>query len=71
MKALIWIAHGSGRSQSNDAVNELVEQLTPKLSSKFDLILPAFLELAEPKILQQVQCAVEEGAKHIALFPYF
>mgnify|MGYP002038302208 CR=1 FL=1 len=41
------------------------------MSSKFDLILPAFLELAEPKILQQVQCAVEQGAKHIALFPYF
>ena len=68
---LIWIAHGSKRIESNQAVADLVERVAPKLTHKFDLVLPAFLELTTPKIEQQAQILIDQGIKKISLFPYF
>jgi len=68
---LIWIAHGSRRIESNQAVADLVERVAPKLTHKFDSVLPAFLELTEPKIEQQAQALINKGINKITLFPYF
>ena len=69
--ALIWIAHGSKRIESNQAVADLVNRIAPKLTDKFEAILPAFLELTDPKIEQQTQKLIEQGIQKITLFPYF
>ncbi|MCJ8313590.1 MAG: CbiX/SirB N-terminal domain-containing protein [Pseudomonadales bacterium] len=69
--ALIWIAHGSKRIESNQAVTDLVNRIAPKLTNKFESVLPAFLELTEPKIEQQTQKLINQGIQKITLFPYF
>ncbi|BCE00969.1 sirohydrochlorin chelatase [Marinicellulosiphila megalodicopiae] len=71
MNGLIWIAHGSKRVESNQAVADLVERVAPQLTNKFDLILPAFLELTDPKIEAQAEVLIKKGCKKITLFPYF
>ena len=68
---LIWIAHGSKRKESNQAVADLVNRVAPKLKAKFELILPAFLELTDPKIEQQAKKMIDKGITTITLFPYF
>lgn len=70
MKALIVVAHGSRRSASNDEVRELVAQLEHHDHS-FDIVLAAFLELAEPLIPDGIRHSIEQGATNVVVMPYF
>jgi len=71
MKALILIAHGSRREASNQEVRELAERLAQVTGERFDLVVPAFLELAEPGIPAAVDRCVEAGATSVKAVPYF
>ena len=50
MKALLLIAHGSRRQQSNDEVIELADKLKKNSVGQYDIIHAGFLELAETLI---------------------
>lgn len=71
MKALLLIAHGSRREASNDEVRALARDLQRRAAGQFDLVVPAFLELAEPSIPDGVDECVRQGASEIRVVPYF
>ncbi len=71
MQALLLIAHGSRREASNQEVRDLAARLTEVAGNRFDRVVPAFLELAEPDISTGVgQCAAA-GATTVTAVPYF
>ncbi|BEU01630.1 hypothetical protein OAG1_04300 [Agarivorans sp. OAG1] len=70
MKALLVVAHGSRRPQSNQEVVGLAKQLAEKLSH-YSQVHAAFLELVEPTIPQQIERCYQAGAKQITLYPHF
>lgn len=71
MQALLLIAHGSRREASNQEVRDLAERLAQVAGEHFDLVVPAFLELAEPDIPGGVDRCVEAGATSVKAVPYF
>lgn len=71
MNALIFLAHGSRRQKSNDEVRALVERMKPALSSAYDYIVAAFLELESPSFTGAIELALQRKATMIAVYPYF
>ena len=67
--SLILIAHGSRNPRSNDEVFSICDRLSSNTS--VTSVTPAFLELAEPSLLDTVRQIVESGATHILVLPYF
>jgi len=71
MHALLLIAHGSRREASNQEVRELAARLGQIAGDRFDRVVAAFLELAEPDIPSGVDRCVESGATTVTAVPYF
>lgn len=71
MRALLLIAHGSRREQSNDEVRQLTDRLRAQSGGRFDRVECAFLELAEPSIPDGIEQAVAAGAEEVVVLPYF
>ena len=71
MHALLLIAHGSRREASNEEVRELAAEFERIVGDRFDRVVPAFLELAEPDIPAGVDLCVEAGATSVTAVPYF
>jgi sirohydrochlorin ferrochelatase len=71
MHALLLIAHGSRREASNQEVRDLAERLAHLAAERFDRVVPAFLELAEPSIQAGVEICAEAGATRVTVLPYF
>ena len=71
MHALLLIAHGSRREASNTEIRELAARLERISGDRFDCVMPAFLELAEPDIPTGVDLCVKAGATTITAVPYF
>ena len=71
MKALLLIAHGSRRASSNEEVVRLAEHVSSLDGDNFDIVEPAFLEIAEPDIVAGVARCVERGATRVTVIPYF
>lgn len=71
MHALLLIAHGSRRESSNQEVRELARRLENLAHDRFDRVVPAFLELAEPDIPGGVALCVQAGADEVTVVPYF
>lgn len=71
MKALLLIAHGSRRKQSNDEVVVLAERLKHNGAEQYDIIHAGFLELAETLIPDGIKKCVDDGATSIIILPYF
>ena len=71
MHAMLLIAHGSRREASNQEVRELAARLEQIAGDRFDRVVPAFLELAEPDIPSGVELCVESGATTVTAVPYF
>lgn len=69
MNAALLIAHGSRRQQANDDLHRLAELVTAR--GEFDIVEPAFLELAEPDIPAGAARCVERGATNVRMLPYF
>ena len=70
MKALLLIAHGSRRQQSNDEVVELADKLKKNSVGQYDIIHAGFLELAETLIPDGIKKCVDDGATSIVVLPY-
>jgi sirohydrochlorin ferrochelatase len=71
MHVLLLIAHGSRREASNQEVRELAARLEQIAGDRFDRVIPAFLELAEPDIPTGIDLCVESGARTVTAVPYF
>lgn len=71
MKALLIVAHGSRRAESNDEVRSLTARIRKKAGERFGMVECAFLELAEPSIPDGIECAIRNGAEEVVVLPYF
>ena len=70
-RALLLVAHGSRRGASNDEIRALAKRLSSEHGTAFDMVEPAFLELAEPSIPDGIELCIQQGAKQVVVFPYF
>jgi len=71
MKALLVVAHGSRRAESNDEVRALIGRLSAQTHGIYGWVECAFLELAEPSIPDGLRAAIREGATQLTVVPYF
>lgn len=71
MKALLLIAHGSRRKQSNEEVVVLADKLKQNCAEQYNIIHAGFLELAETLIPDGIKKCVDDGATSIIVLPYF
>lgn len=71
MKALLLVAHGSRRKQSNNEVILLADELRNNCSQQYNIVNAAFLELSEVLIPDGIKKCVDEGASSIIVLPYF
>jgi sirohydrochlorin ferrochelatase len=67
--ALLLIAHGSRQPEANDDLRDLAARL--RLTGRYAVVEPAFLELAEPTIEEAGCRCVEQGVDRVILLPYF
>jgi sirohydrochlorin ferrochelatase len=71
MKAILLVAHGSRRAESNAEIARLTERLATKAESRFEIVEHAFLELCDPLIPDGIQTCIEQGATSVSVVPYF
>jgi len=71
MKALILIAHGSKKEESNEEFRELVNTIKSNDINKYETIETAFLEFVEPSIEDIAERLYKEGIQEITFYPYF
>lgn len=71
MQALLLIAHGSRREQSNEEVVILTEKLKKNRTGKYQIFQAGFLEIAVPSIDSSINKCVKQGATSITVLPYF
>jgi sirohydrochlorin ferrochelatase len=70
VSALLLIAHGSRLASSNDEIRTLTGNLR-QISSPFQLVECAFLEIAQPSICEGLRNLIANGAPTILVLPYF
>jgi len=70
-RALLVVAHGSRRAQSNDEVRELTALLRERAADEYGQVSCAFLELAEPSIPDGIEQCIAAGAREVVVLPYF
>ncbi len=71
MNTLIILAHGSRRQESNLEIKTLAEKVKALAGTEYDIIEYAYLELAEPSLLQSIDTTINSGASSITILPYF
>jgi len=71
MIALLIVAHGSRRVESNDEVRELTALMRLRAGGEYGDVRCAFLELAEPSIPDGIAQCVAQGAAEVVVLPYF
>jgi len=71
MKALLIVAHGSRRDESNQEVFELAQTLAQRTDTPFDLVTAAFLEIADTLIPDGIEQCAKAGATEIVVMPFF
>ena len=71
MESLLVVAHGSRRQASNEEVISNVTLFKNCYAKEVDIVLTAFLELAEPTIPDSIDCLVRLGSRKITVLPYF
>ncbi len=69
-KALLIVAHGSRKKESNSEIFELAKNIASKNNS-FDMVEACFLEIAEPSIPEGIKACVSNKASEILIMPYF
>ncbi len=71
MKALVLIAHGSKKKQSNDEFRELVGLIREQNSDKYEKIIASFLEMESPSITNVVKELSSKKVSSITFYPFF
>jgi len=71
MKALIILAHGSRRKESNQEIENLTNNVRALVKNEFKLVSFAFLEIAEPSLINSIESLLSKDISEITIFPYF
>jgi len=71
MNALIILAHGSRRHESNQEIKTLAKEVKIIAGNEYDVIEYAYLEVVEPTLLQSIASVVNRGVADITILPYF
>lgn len=71
MKALLVVAHGSRRKESNEEIAALTAKVAQRAAGEYDVVEYAFLELAEPSIPDGITKCLQQGAQIVSVLPYF
>lgn len=71
MQALLIVAHGSRRAESNDEIRALTRLLAARAGADYPIVRCAFLELAEPSIPDGIEQCIGDGAREVIVLPYF
>ncbi len=71
MKALIILAHGSRRHESNQEIHALTDEVRLLANNHFDYVECAFLELVDPKLITVINDVVKCGVDEVVVLPYF
>ena len=71
MKALIILAHGSRRQESNQEIKNLTNDVRTLIKKEFDIVDYAFLEIAKPSLINSIKNVVSKNISEITIFPYF
>jgi sirohydrochlorin ferrochelatase len=66
---IVIVDHGSRRAESNRMLEELVARY--REGTRFPIVEPAHMELAEPTVGQAFDRCVERGARRVVVCPYF
>jgi sirohydrochlorin ferrochelatase len=66
--ALLLIAHGSRHPEANADLEHVAEALRRRGQA---IVVPSFLELAQPDIAEGGARCVAEGARRVVMVPYF
>jgi len=69
-KALLIVAHGSRKDESNSEIHELANNIVSK-SNAFAIVEACFLEIAKPSIPEGLEICVNKNASEILIMPYF
>jgi sirohydrochlorin ferrochelatase len=67
--AILLIAHGSRQQSANDDLHELAARLSGQ--GGYPIVVPCFLELAEPALISGGDRCAELGATRVLMIPYF
>ncbi len=70
IKALLIVAHGSRKDESNNEIHELANNIAAK-SNAFSIVEACFLEIAKPSIPEGLEICVNKNASEILIMPYF
>ena len=79
MQALIILAHGSRKQESNQEIEILTNDVRALIKKHFDrdirlqfsIVDYAFLEIAEPSLTNSIEKLVSKNISEITIFPYF
>ena len=71
MNALLILAHGSRKKQSNDEVQALAQRYVRAYPNQFDAVYAGFMELAQPDIHTTIRTAIDAGSTQLTILPYF
>lgn len=69
-KALLIMAHGSRSEAANDEFRALVERVAAQ-APDYLAVLPCFLELAQPSLLEAIQQLDHQPVSEVELYPLF
>lgn len=73
-KALLIMAHGSRSDTANDEFRALVETVAESAhgaGEEYVAVLPCFLELAQPSLVEAIQQLEHQPVSRVQLYPLF
>ncbi len=71
MKALLIIAHGSRREESNEEVRQLASRIAKNSGKTFAVVTSCFLEISSPPVDSAIANLADNGITEILILPYF
>lgn len=71
MKALLIVAHGSRKKESNEEVLDLAGSLDKKARGSFDVVRGAFIQFTTPLVSDVISELVKKGMTEVTVLPYF
>lgn len=71
MNALLILAHGSRKKESNEEIIRLATELDERQDKPFAKVLCAFNQFSGPTAEDQIRVLADMGATEITVLPYF
>jgi len=70
-KGIVIVDHGSRRAESNAMLERLADLFAKRFTTKYEIVEPAHMEIAEPSIDTAYEKCVKRGAELIVVCPFF